>query len=399
MAKIRWTGGATSTTDLWTLTLGGTWEVDDIVNLTIGNKTLAVTSGSTATATILTNITTAWNASTEPEFAEYTAAVTTSTAMTFTADTAGIPGTISVATTEANGGAADNQTVSITNTTAGTGPNNADNAKNYSSATVPTTGDELDVSNSSTSILYGLNGLSGATLARYTRAQSFTGAIGLPKTNANGYAEYRNDYLKINATLAEIGTGTGSGPTREKYNTEAVATTMTVYATGGQSENGVEALLIIGTNITALETYGGSVAVAGYAGEVSTITTVRNTRATLRLGNGCTLTTVQQISGNMTAYCAATTFTCLGGTITINNGANAVTTINAQGGVVRYNGSATVTTVTGTGGIVDCSGDLSSRTFTTTTLSNGSRIIDPLRTIVYTNGVQPGTACKEIIFN
>src|SRR4051812_18960760 len=108
MASPRWIGTAVKTYDLWTLTPGGTIEIGDIFNVTIGSKTLAYSATGTTVASVCTGLAAALvalDSSIYPEHAEYRFADAT-TAVTATAVTAGIPGTISVTTTESNGGAA-----------------------------------------------------------------------------------------------------------------------------------------------------------------------------------------------------------------------------------------------------------------------------------------------------
>jgi hypothetical protein len=70
-----------------TVTLGGTWEADDIVIITItdengATQSLSVTTGSTNTTTIATTVATNYNASTKSLFTPITASASTNT-MTF----------------------------------------------------------------------------------------------------------------------------------------------------------------------------------------------------------------------------------------------------------------------------------------------------------------------------
>jgi len=252
MATPVWIGAAAPVADLWTLTLGGTWEVGDRITLTCGSKAWTYSVTSTSIATIISALATAWNAlssSQYAEHAEYTAAASGTTDVTFTHDTAGVPGTISVATTESGGGAADAQTVSITNTTPATGPNFWDNAANWSTGVLPADGDTVSIENSTVSILYGLSqsSIEPAALNIYS---TFTGTIGLPKTNATGrYPEYRSQYLVIGPALCHIGIGNGPGSGRIKIDFGSDQVALTVSNSGQGVETGIEAILVKGTHV------------------------------------------------------------------------------------------------------------------------------------------------------
>jgi len=120
-----------------------------------------------------------------------------------TAATAGP--TITVATTDVP--------VVQTATTANSGPNNWDVAANWNNNTAPVTSDTVYISDTDVSILYGLD-QSAVTLAALHIEQTFTGFIGLPRTNTDGtssYFEYRDSYLQIGATLLNIGDKEGDG--------------------------------------------------------------------------------------------------------------------------------------------------------------------------------------------
>jgi hypothetical protein len=108
---LNWSTGATPTAQVDTLTVGGTWEVDDIAIITLTapdgtQQSLSVTSGSTNTTTIASTIATAFNASTQDALFEDHGPASTNT-ITLTADNAGVPFICTVSTTEAGGGGAD----------------------------------------------------------------------------------------------------------------------------------------------------------------------------------------------------------------------------------------------------------------------------------------------------
>jgi hypothetical protein len=277
-STISWRGDAAAIAQVDTLTVGGTIEADDLFKLTIGNKTLTVVAGSTVAATVATNIAAAWNALTQaqaPEFFEITAAATTGGAFTLTAKTAGKPFTVTQTTTEANGGAADNQTFGIAHTVVNAGPNDVSTVANYSGGVLPASGDTLVFENSSSPAIYGLSALAAVTLAALHVKQSYTGTIGLPRNNGSGstsYLEYRPQYLQVGATTWDVGVGDGSGSGRLKFDFGSVQFTGSVLNGGSQAESYVPSILLLGTHASnALTVLKGTVGVAIFAGEVSTL--------------------------------------------------------------------------------------------------------------------------------
>jgi hypothetical protein len=358
-STITWRGDATAIAQVDTLTVGGTIEADDLFKLTIGNKTLTVTAGSTTAATVAGNIVTAWNALTQtqaPEFFEIVAAYTTGGSFTLTAKTAGKPFTVTLTTTEADGGAADNQTFTISHTVVNSGPQDASTPANYSGGALPSSGDTLVFENSTNPVLYGLSALAAVTLAALHVKQSFTGTIGLPRNNGSGstsYLEYRPSYLQVGATVWDVGLGDGSGAGRLKFDFGSVQFTGSVFNSGSQAESYIPAVLVLGTHASnALTVLKGTVGVAFFAGEVSTI-------ATLSMGY------VSSVQGDANVQCGSgvtlTTVTKAGGQLTFSSN---LTTLTQYDGQTTVGGAATITTATVGGTLID----QSSGTFTTLTL-------------------------------
>lgn len=394
MATPIFTGSALATYDTWTATFGGTWETSDVITFTIGDKTYSTTAQSTTITTIISTMVSEWNAldaTRYPEFAEYTAAVGSSTTMTLTADKAGVPGTIAVATTETGGGAADAQTLSISNTTVATGPNFWSNAENWSTGAVPVNSDSVYFENSNIDVLYGLD-QSAVTVTLLQIAKSYTGRIGLPRTNANGYIEYRNTYLAIGATTCTIGQGDGSGSRRIKINFGTVQTAASVFGSASSEENGVPAINLKGTNasntITVTE---GSFGSCVFATETATWATVRigheqnqQTDVSAYFGSGNTLSgTFKQTGGVVVSDATVTTLNRYGGEMTLRSAA-AATTVNNYGGVLWHESTGTITTLNN---YATFRKDrfIGANTITTTNLYKGSQTLDPGGTITWTN--------------
>ncbi len=403
MATVIWKGDAQPIAQVTRCTVGGTIEVDDNFTITIGSKSITVVAGSVTAAAVAANIVAVWNGLSPtlyPEFAAIVASDAGGGAFDLTARSAGVPFTIGLSTTESGGGAADAQTFTQTTTTAAVGGAFWSVAANWSSGAVPVNGDDVIVQNSANPILYGLD-QSSVTLASLVIDQSFTGALGLPRTNPAGYVEYREQYLRIGATAITIGRGEGGGSGRIKINTGAVQTTLNVLNSGTPAESGVKSILWRGTHAAnAVSVNKGSFAAAHFAGEAATIATLKegyrtnvNNDSDIRLGTGCTLTAcaIAKLGGSLEINSTFSSLTQVGGETVIVAGAPGTLAIN--GGAVRYKSSGNYTTATvGGGGELDFRQDFQSRVGTNTTLRQGGILRDPAKTVTFTNPV--AIACQ-----
>ena len=379
MATQRWLGRALSVAQISTITIGGTIATSDTFTVTINGRSITYTAiGGDGTDDVAAGLQALLDASTVTEFTEATYTVASSV-VTATADTAGVPITFAVSKSSASG------TISLATPTAATGPNHWDDDENWSTGSAPVNSDDVYIDNSAVSILYGLD-QSAVTLTSLTIGASFTGTVGLPKTNASGYPEYRDDYLQIGATTVKAGTGEGSGASRIKINFGSVQTGVEIQSTGSSEEFGIPAVLIIGTHASnTIDVVAGSVGVAVFGGESATVATLTHAQAAdVLCGAGCTLTTVAG-TGQITINSAATTITQSAGLVTVI-GSGAVTTLTLKSGQCTYRSSGTITTAT-IGGVLDCSQDSTARTITNCTLRRGGQILDPHSTITYTNGI------------
>jgi len=403
MSTCVWKGGAPAVAKVITCTIGGTIETDDIFKATIGGKTLSVTAGSATAGTVATTFAAAWNAlsaTTYPEFSEITAAATSGGALTLTSDTGGVDFSVTLSTTEANGSAADDQTFTQSTTIANAGPNDWSTASNWSGGAVPVNSDDVVLENSDTPVYYGLD-QSAVTLASLTVKQSFvdSGAVGLPRTNANGYVEYRDTYLRIGATKIDIGGGSGLGSGRIKIDTGSVQTTLNVSNSGSSLEDGIPAILWKGTHASnAVSVTKGDVGVAVFAGETATVATLKlgyvsslETDANVVCGSGVTLGTVTKNGGHLecdTTTAAITALTQTDGDTIVFGSTNAVTSLVAYGGQVYYNTSGTLTAaVVGGSATLDFRQDMRAKTVTACQRYAGSIIYDPAAVVTWTNGI------------
>tara|TARA_R110002124_G_scaffold283216_1_gene458978 strand:+ start:4665 stop:7544 length:2880 start_codon:yes stop_codon:yes gene_type:complete len=238
-----------------------------------------------------------------------------------------------------------------TTTTANSGPNCWDVAANWDTNSVPETGDTVYIGDTGVSILYGLD-QSDVTLAALHIEQTFTGDIGLPRTNAAGsYPEYRDQYLKIGVTLLNIGDKQGDGSERIKINLGSVQSTVLITNTGDSPDGNTPAILLLGTHASnAININRGSLGVAYYPTEVATVATLRQAffdnaadDTNVYLGSGVSVTDIVKSGGVLDINSATTTFKQTAGTTTIHAGAHAV--LNILAGLVNYNSTGTLSAV------------------------------------------------------
>jgi hypothetical protein len=379
-----------------TVTVGGTIEIGDLFILTMNGKSLSVAATTTVAATTAAEIVAAWNAlssSTHPEFAEITAAVTAGGSFTLTHDTPGVPFTVVASTTESNGAGADAQTFGQTTTIAASGPNHWSAAANWSLGAVPVNTNDVDIEDSDVDILYGL-AQSAVTLASLNIAKSYTGQIGLPFNNVGGYAEYRDQYLNIKATIVNIGQiGSGAGSDLIKLNTDSAQTELNVFDSGSPQDS-LSAIQWKGTHASnVVNLMKGSFAAAQQAGETATIATLRvgyqsNPAGDVEayIGAGVTLGVLDMAGGEVIANCAITTATMVDGLLICLAGN--ITTLNLDGGTADYRGAGTITTANiGSGGVLDLSHDTRARTISNCNLHAAGEIKDPFKKGSYTNGI------------
>lgn len=170
------------------------------------------------------------------------------------------------------GGSAE--ALSVSTFVASSGPNHWDCAANWLPSGVPVNGDAVRFELGSVDCLYGLN-QSTVTLASLRVSMAYTGKIGLPRLNPDGYFEYRMPELSVGSTAILIGHGEGSGPGKVALNTGSVQTTLEVRGSGSSSETGVPAVTWRGTHasnsVTILD---GEFGTAPYSDQSAVINTL-----------------------------------------------------------------------------------------------------------------------------
>jgi hypothetical protein len=404
MADTKWLGRAGAVADVITVTIANTWAQGDTVSVKINGKTLTATVGaSVTTADVATLLKEAWEAETAtdttasytpsgggPDFTEHAqlTATVSGSVVTLTGDTAGEPWYSGVTVSEVTAG---DGTATGANPTPATGPNHVDNADNWSSAEVPGTSADTNVwiENSDVSLLYGALA-TVQDLTSFNVANTFTGDIGLPNTNANGYPEFRADYLQVDATTLRIhGEGQGSG--RIKIDSGSVAVAVIVENTGSPTEPDVPAFIWKGSSATnSLRVAAGSFGAAVFDGETASLLTAVVATGSAVFGQGVTFqggNTIDIQEGSAVVRSHVVTVTIANGSIEILEDAT-VTTLNVEGTACLYKSSGTITTANVGGSSLGIEGllDLSQSsvgpgglTITTLNMLQNGRFYDPLQ--------------------
>ncbi len=268
---------------------------------------------------------------------------------------------------------------------------------------LPQNGDDMVVANTSVPMLWNLSALAAVQLNTYTRWQSFTGTIGLPENNPGGYTEWRATYFWFVGPQGSVPAGglqmvlgqgsAGSGPTRERYNTQSQPTTLTVLAAGQPADEYGVRFLGVHTQNTFTLLAGVSLGIAMLPGEIAALSSSTvDGSATLGIGPGVVWTAGSTLS----LYGGTAILNAAPQTLTITNGAQvtvardqlAWTTITAQGGsVMTWLAGGTVTTLTlTTSAYLDKSQDARALTITNSTIDGDTCFInDPLNACVFTN--------------
>lgn len=173
--------------------------------------------------------------------------------------------------------------ITVTTATASAGPNHWDTAANWTPAGVPVDFDRARFEFGSSDVLYGLD-QSGITLTELEISLNFTGSIGLPRLNDNGYLEYRTRDLTLNCPSILIGHGNGSGSGKIQLNTLETTVWMEIRNTGGTRESGVPALTWYGNNeASEILLINGDFGTAIWSDQLATLNKIQQFGGTLRL--------------------------------------------------------------------------------------------------------------------
>jgi hypothetical protein len=412
VANQVWIGNAAQVAQVDQLTVGGTPATGLTYTVALGfgtGKVVTYTAVSTdTTTTVATALQQALSSSLYPEFKEVVWSNPAAGKVNGTAQTAGVPFTLTAGGTG---------TLTRTALTPSSGPNDALMPANWSTGTLPASGDSIYFQATTISVLFNLQALAAITPAYIGSDASYTGRIGLPVNNANGYREYRPRFLQFaGATAVAIGQGSGQGSGKIQLDFQAGTYALSQWLAAGSVEPGMPAVQIKGGSASSsINIYKGTLGLALLAGETATVPTlnidyVTNQRsdAVVTAGAGATLTNVKMSGGQLTALCAVPNLTSNGGTTTIETGSMTTATLNYAGSQAPPStlnfipaAAQTITTlVLGNNAVLDCSGTLQTVTITNSTLYAGCTINAPSGNVAMTNaGSIPDGQAADVTLN
>lgn len=177
------------------------------------------------------------------------------------------------------------QSVSVSAVTGSSGPNHWDTAANWLPSGVPVNSDTVRFEFGSVDCLYGLD-QSSVTLGDLHFGSAYTGSVGLPRLNSNGYVEYRVRDLTIHCPSILIGHSEGPGSGKIQLNTLNTVAALEIRNTGGSRESGVPAVTWYGDHASnSIKLLNGDLGVAIWSDQTAQINTVQQFGGTLRLNN------------------------------------------------------------------------------------------------------------------
>lgn len=384
MAINQWRGDAQDVSQISTFTVAGTPAGGDTISVTTNRKVVTYTliggdTAITAAAALYALV----SASAIAEIQEVSWSYIVGAALfTGSSQTAGVPFTITASATGTT-------TITAATPTAATGHNNYDEPKNWSLGTAPTGADDVVIDGGS-DLLYGAGTIAGLTI---DIRGTFINGMGLPERNALNYYEYRNRYITLNSATVKIGSGTGAGSSR-LFVKSIAASTWTVFKTSQRETDKTPAVDIDMTgNPTLINISGGDVGLCvANEGTARTVASVGVSQSTARLtvGKSVTVTALDQDDGQSDVWGTVTTATI--GLGTYNQWAGTLTNITAYAGYARLNHSGTVASVIFRGQgkdnappVCDMTGNNLARVFTNSEFTGGAPILDPNKTVTFTN--------------
>jgi hypothetical protein len=256
-----------------------------VLTATIAGKVVSYTCTSTdTTSTAAQAMASAIGTNPNPEVSEMLTEIdpASSSAILVTGPADGAPFTM---TASGSGGG----TIARTSVTSPTGPHHADAVGNYSSGALPAASDVLIFQDGEFGPKYALTALAGIALASVRRFGSFSGQIGLPPTNGNGYAEYRPQFLQLNcASVFFEQTQRDQAYLIRIQSMGAMSLTVSGSATSTDTDPVVEVHGLSGAS--SINCAGASIGVALRAGQTATATAINASDSSISTGTATTLT-------------------------------------------------------------------------------------------------------------
>ena len=390
MATKYWIGNAPSVAQVTKvaysiITAGQTYSV------TINGKTVSYVATTGVLSDLIDGLINAWGASAEPEHQEMVAAQRldpTLSGLQLTATQAGVPITVSASATTG--------VATVTTPTAASGPNFWNVAANWSGGTLPVAADNLIVKDTDVSILYGLTDTTN--YASLDVEASFTGDIGLPDRNANGYLEYRTKQLTLgtgSAIAVVIGYGVGTGAGLVRLNTLGSTLTATVHNGPALTGNNYPIEFLTTGTGSVVRVYGGGVKIdSGTSATVTTLDVIRRDSVAqppqVLTTNAITVTTATVYGGTATIEGPCTNIIAREqATVTTAKATASANVTVSDDAIVNWDSSGNITTKLSVqqGGSIDFGRVGTTKTVQACDLFAGGTLKDPIDKVTFTTGI------------
>lgn len=282
MANNIWTGNGQKAIQVVTITPSNVG-IGDIFTLTVGNKVVSFTATEATVANVCTGLVAAIATAVAAgvrEFSEFTA-VDGTTKITLTSNEAGRPFTVTPGHTDGNATATED--LVLATVTANGSENDFANA-----AFVDTNDGFFDGLASNVPILWGLNNPT-VDLSSLSVINGFSGQVGLPSYNTDGYYEYRTTEL----TFGTVTTLTVDSTQLQFMRINVGANDCTLNMHNGNLDwRGTGSGNIVNV-------YGGNLKIAVPAGHVATISQLNMFGGTVQMSERVTLSNRPKVRGGI----------------------------------------------------------------------------------------------------
>lgn len=392
MANKNFIANETRQSETHTITVGGSVTTGDTAYLSINSKvvTYIALAGDT-TSDVASGLLNAIRQSPEAEFQQFggQSTGTTDNVITLAAATPGIPitptgsGSLTIGSTG---------TISLSQALvqANLSPADGSDVINWQGGVLPAAADTMYFESATFPMLYNLTGYAGLSFTGLYVRPGFVGAgIGLPEFNPAGYREYRGGRLIMTACpILNLQLPPNSGVSSFRFSTGATA--CVVYITGnGNPGLGNEPVDWIGTSgSSTVEVIQSGIVIANGFGEVALVDSIKGVGASVTLGSGVTVNSVNIDSSTVSSRCNIATL--------IMNNQSSVTmldtstlgTVRIESGRLNFISSGNITSlVIGSGGVADFSGSRDPITIASVDLNEGGTLLDPYQRCTFTTGV------------
>ena len=292
--------------------------------------------------------------------------------------------------------AATTGSATVSTITAASGPNFWSVATNWVGGTLPSAADDIEIADSSISILYGLTDTNN--YASIKRFASFTGQIGLPARNPNGYPEYRTRRLTLgtgSAIVVQLGYGTGNHPAIEYYDFQGSNVTLTVYGTTANVSSGYPCQIVGTASGSTSNIYGGSVELDSLSTSVMTTMNIieqlgSQSKPSVHATDKMTCTTVLCVGGQALIEGVMTTLTAReSARVQVAKAAAAATVKASNRAQIDWNTSGGITTkaIVEPAGILNFGNSGTTKTVAACDAYPGADIRDPNGRVTWTSGI------------